>query len=150
MESNMIRLTREQLFEMVWATPMQRLAKDFGLSDVGLAKLCRRNEIPVPGRGHWQRLEAGQNPERPGLPPLKRPEYGRPIQISHWDRFNDSVDQELANAKAQEPKNKPVSRFRSLARFATLSQSRPRINWCVQRRMTGECLTRSPHMEPAR
>ncbi len=108
METKVITLTREQLFEKVWATPIQRLAKDFGLSDVGLAKLCRRNEIPVPGRGHWQRLEAGQNPERPGLPPLKRPEYGGPIEISHWERFNDSVDLELANAKAQEPKDKLV------------------------------------------
>lgn len=108
MESKIIRLTREQLFEKVWATPMQRLAKDFGLSDVGLAKICRRNEIPVPGRGYWQRLEAGQRPEHPILSPSKRPRYGGPIEIAYRERFIDLLELELTNAEGQEPRERPV------------------------------------------
>lgn len=46
-----IKITREELYEKVWNTPMQKLAMEFGLSDVGLAKLCKRHQIPVPGRG---------------------------------------------------------------------------------------------------
>jgi hypothetical protein len=46
---------REELYEEVWATPMQTLAKKYGISDVGLAKVCRKLSIPVPGRGHWAR-----------------------------------------------------------------------------------------------
>lgn len=46
----MQELTREQLYEMVWAEPINRLAKKFDLSDRGLGKLCARHEIPVPGR----------------------------------------------------------------------------------------------------
>jgi hypothetical protein len=40
------RLTRSELHNLVWSQPMQRLAKQFGVSDVALAKACRRAEIP--------------------------------------------------------------------------------------------------------
>jgi hypothetical protein len=63
-----LKITREELYQKVWKTPMQRLATEFGLSDVGLAKLCKRQQIPVPGRGYWARLRVGQKPKRPPLP----------------------------------------------------------------------------------
>lgn len=66
-----IRLQRDELYEKVWTTPMQRLAKELGLSDVGLAKLCKRHGIPTPGRGYWTRVATGKNPARTPLPPLK-------------------------------------------------------------------------------
>lgn len=50
---------------------MQTLAKKYGISDVGLAKTCRKLFIPLPGRGYWARKEAGQKVERLALPPLK-------------------------------------------------------------------------------
>ena len=62
-----ITLTREDLYELVWSKPMRELAKDFGISDVALAKRCRRLGIPVPGRGYWARVDAGQQPYRPQL-----------------------------------------------------------------------------------
>lgn len=61
-------LSREDLYELVWSKPMMELAKDFGISDVALAKRCRRLGIPVPGRGYWARVDAGQIPYRPKLP----------------------------------------------------------------------------------
>lgn len=36
-----ITLTRQDLYDRAWTTPLQHLAKDFGVSDVGLAKICR-------------------------------------------------------------------------------------------------------------
>jgi hypothetical protein len=59
-----ISLTRQELYERVWTTPMQKLAMQFGLSDVGLAKLCRRHEIPLPGRDYWAQVQFGQKPPR--------------------------------------------------------------------------------------
>jgi hypothetical protein len=50
---------------------MQTLAKKYGISDVGLAKTCRKLLIPLPGRGYWARKEAGQNVERTALPAIK-------------------------------------------------------------------------------
>lgn len=61
-------LSRQDLYELVWSKPMRELAKDFNISDVALAKRCRRLSIPVPGRGYWARLDAGQTPHRPKLP----------------------------------------------------------------------------------
>jgi hypothetical protein len=47
---------------------MQRLAKQFGISDVALAKTCRRAEIPVPKRGYWAKSQAGKKVTRIALP----------------------------------------------------------------------------------
>ena len=54
-------LTRERLYALVWETPMSKLAPTFGLSDNGLAKICRANDIPYPPRGYWAKKEAGQH-----------------------------------------------------------------------------------------
>ena len=69
--SREIRLTREELYQRVWSTPIIRLARAWGMSDRGLGKACRRLLVPVPPRGYWARLEAGQRPGRPRLPKLK-------------------------------------------------------------------------------
>ncbi|WP_368622627.1 hypothetical protein [Paraburkholderia sp. BR13444] len=59
--------TRRQLYELVWAEPIVALAKSLGISDVGLAKACRRGDIPLPPRGYWARLNAGKSVIRPPL-----------------------------------------------------------------------------------
>ncbi len=46
-------LTRKELFDLVWSKPIQHLAREFKLSDVGLAKTCKRYAIPRPERGYW-------------------------------------------------------------------------------------------------
>src|SRR5262249_51342656 len=53
-------LTRQELYDLVWATPMAKLAESFGLSDVGLAKICDRHRIPTPPRGYWAKKNAGK------------------------------------------------------------------------------------------
>ena len=63
-----LTLSREDLYELAWSKPLSTLAKDFGISDVALAKRCKRLGIPVPGRGYWARVDAGQTPHRPQLP----------------------------------------------------------------------------------
>jgi hypothetical protein len=70
---------REDLYKLVWVSPVSETAARLGVSDVALAKLCRRAEIPIPGRGYWQRAESGQAvqptplPDAPtGLPELLR------------------------------------------------------------------------------
>lgn len=48
-----VSVTRNELFEKVWATPLLKLAREIGVSDVALGKACRRAAIPLPGRGYW-------------------------------------------------------------------------------------------------
>jgi hypothetical protein len=57
-------LSRQQLYEKVWAEPVQRVAESMGISDVALAKGCKRHQIPVPGRGYWSTLQAGKRVDR--------------------------------------------------------------------------------------
>lgn len=66
------QLTREELYALVWAKPVAQVAKDWGLSDVGLAKLCRRHCVPLPYRGFWARKAAGQTPKPIPLPAARR------------------------------------------------------------------------------
>jgi hypothetical protein len=62
---------REDLFRQVWAEPVMHVAKRMGISDVALAKICRRLGIPLPGRGYWARKAAGRAPSPPRLKPPK-------------------------------------------------------------------------------
>lgn len=61
-------VTRKQLYEEVWTEPMARLAKRYGLSDVGLAKICAAHNIPRPPRGYWAKKRSGQTARRTRLP----------------------------------------------------------------------------------
>ena len=76
-----VRLDRAALFELVWSKPVMELAAEWGLSDRGLGKACRRLKIPVPPRGHWARVKVGQRRRRPKLPQLKP---GEAAEIVIW------------------------------------------------------------------
>jgi hypothetical protein len=69
-----ILLTRQELYDRVWLTPMVKLAMEYGISGRVLAKLCERHGIPVPGRGHWALTRAGYVMERDPLPADPPPE----------------------------------------------------------------------------
>ncbi len=61
-------LSRQELYDLVWAEPMKTLSKRFGISDVALAKTCRKSHIPVPPRGYWAKLAAGKRVTKLLLP----------------------------------------------------------------------------------
>jgi hypothetical protein len=60
-------LTRKELYNLVWSTPLTQLAKDFGLSDNGLRKICKKYDIPLPKMGHWQKIQYGKKVEQEKL-----------------------------------------------------------------------------------
>jgi hypothetical protein len=62
-------ITRQELYKLVWETPTRHLCKRFGLSDVGLAKTCKRFQIPRPSYGYWAKKAAGGDVRRTPLPP---------------------------------------------------------------------------------
>src|ERR1700691_2333016 len=62
---------RDELYGKVWQSPLQKLATEYGISDVGLAKVCRKLEIPLPGLGHWTKIAFGHSIPRPPLPALE-------------------------------------------------------------------------------
>jgi hypothetical protein len=54
------RVSREELYEKVWTEPVRTVAKGFGVSDVALAKQCKKLKIPLPGRGYWSKKPRGR------------------------------------------------------------------------------------------
>ena len=62
---------RQELYEKVWQFPLRKLAAEYGISDVGLAKVCRKLEIPLPGLGHWTKIACGHTIPRPPLPEIE-------------------------------------------------------------------------------
>lgn len=77
--STVVTLTRAELYERVWQTPMRILAPQLGLSDVGLAKTCRRASIPVPPVGYWAKRQHGKTVRRPALP--RRSDDAEPLRF---------------------------------------------------------------------
>lgn len=65
------RVTREELYAMVWRRPMSSLATEFGISGNGLAEICDRLNVPYPPRGYWAKKEAGRPVAITPLPPYK-------------------------------------------------------------------------------
>lgn len=68
------RFNREKLYQEVWSQPMWKLAPDYGVSDVALAKTCRKLMIPAPGRGYWAKVASGKRVKnRSPLPTFPTP-----------------------------------------------------------------------------
>lgn len=65
-------LQREKLHKEVWQTPVRQLAKKYGMSDVGLAKVCKRMDIPLPPRGYWAKQAHGHKVAPQALPPASK------------------------------------------------------------------------------
>ena len=38
----MATINRKELYKKIWETPITRLSKEYGLSDVGFAKICKK------------------------------------------------------------------------------------------------------------
>lgn len=66
-------LTRQELYDLVWKTPMVKLATEFGISDNGLKKKCIKHNIPRPPMGYWLKIEHGKSVNKPPLPKIKDP-----------------------------------------------------------------------------
>jgi len=75
-------ITRVALYELVWVEPIVKIAARFHVSDVALAKACRKHKIPLPGRGYWARIAAGHTPAKPPLPNAEREQ---PIRFTGAD-----------------------------------------------------------------
>jgi len=65
----MATINRKELYQKIWKTPITRLSKEYGLSDVGFAKICKKHNIPRPPRGYWARKAAGYRVKQLPLPP---------------------------------------------------------------------------------
>ena len=61
-------VSREELYELVWSTPMIKVAEKFTVSGSYMARVCSALHVPRPERGYWAKLAVGKAPQKPPLP----------------------------------------------------------------------------------
>lgn len=92
-----VSFERQKLFDEVWATPVTSLAKNYGLSDVGLRKICVTLDVPLPPRGHWAKLAAGKSVPKPTLrETTARTTYERMVRVVQVD---DVLEKRVTSAR---------------------------------------------------
>jgi len=164
MESNSIVLTREELYEEVWQHPITTLAKKYGLSDVGLAKLCKRHHLPTPERGYWAKKQHNRIlPKRPKLPVLStKNRYLEQIVITpHIDFVSSGSEIDEISAYEQLYENKVTIEYsdelkhplvikttKSLngAKPAENGALKPKAKNCLDIKVTRGCIDRASHI----
>ncbi len=62
-------LSRDELYARVWQTSLTQLGTELGISNSGLAQICRRMHVPYPPRGYWAKKAAGKAVTVENLPP---------------------------------------------------------------------------------
>ena len=72
-------LSREELYERIWSSPMTQVAAELGISDVALAKRCKKLNVPKPPVGYWAKIAAGQTPTKQVLPAEPKPIEYEPL-----------------------------------------------------------------------
>jgi hypothetical protein len=77
-------VSREKLYEEVWAEPMTTVAKRYDVSSNFLARVCEQLNVPRPARGYWAQLKVGRAEIRPLLP------EARPGDEIEWARPGES------------------------------------------------------------
>jgi hypothetical protein len=97
-EDGSVTLSREELYKQVWTTSIVKLAAEYGLSDVGFAKVCKRYDVPRPGLGYWAKKQNGQNPPQKPLPKNIKPEFQKITIRPHSPEYDE-------NGGPNEPEN---------------------------------------------
>jgi len=65
---NKVKLSRKQLYDLVWQEPLNALSKKYAISDTGLKKICDNMSVPLPKSGHCTRIKLGKTVEKEELP----------------------------------------------------------------------------------
>jgi hypothetical protein len=97
-------VTREELYALVWAEPMLRVAATFDVSSSYMARICKLMNVPRPERGYWAKLAVGKQSPRPEL---LEPRPGDQII---WNRSGEShpVRRALPRPPVIRPRRKPA------------------------------------------
>lgn len=70
-----IKLTRKELYDIVWSEPLTAIAKKIETSDYALRKTCKDFNIPLPKSGHWMKIQ-----------------FGKPVMIEPLDKNYEGRD----------------------------------------------------------
>lgn len=108
---NKTPVSRERLYEEVWAEPMTKVALKYNVSSSFMARVCTWLNVPRPERGHWAKLVVGKTTRRPPLPEAE------PGDELEWNRYGQA-----RRAKLPLPKPTPSASGKTLVVASTRVQ----------------------------
>lgn len=100
-------VTREQLYEEIWAEPITKVSKRYGVSDSFLVRILQRLNVPRPPMGYWAKLAVGKIVPKP---PLPEPGPGDELE---WSR--DGTPKRVRRAAPKPPDPTLPARIRTRA-----------------------------------
>ncbi len=77
-----VKLSRQELYDLVWSKPITHASKELGISDVMLGRICRERHVPCPPRGYWAKLASNKVRKQPTKIPL--PNLPDPVRNFDW------------------------------------------------------------------
>lgn len=99
-----IELTRKELYDIVWSTPVSKLTQEYALSNDGIKKLCKQFEIPMPDGGYWSKLKFNKPFKREELHPISN-EVDKIVLTIREEGNPVNVDQTPLTIRTKEIKN---------------------------------------------
>jgi len=79
-------VSREELYQLVWSSPMTKVAEQFGVSGSYMARVCSVLNVPRPERGYWAKLAVGRAPAADPLP------EAQPGDQLHWSKDGELIE----------------------------------------------------------
>ncbi len=130
--------SRREFYNLVWSKPMTHLAKELGVSDVALHKVCRKHAIPNPPAGWWAKKAAGKNVQQIMLPEQSGDDRAgaitiRPVTVGEWQALAAKSAEKIAKSsegEAESVQPKPSAKVR--ATLAALRQAKPNFHGLVE------------------
>ncbi|WP_164962574.1 hypothetical protein [Rubrivivax sp. JA1026] len=117
-------LTRERLYELVWAKPRTQLAREMGVSDVWIGKQCRAMDVPMPPRGYWANLAAGAKARAKYRKPPLTYNLAQRIEAEHATAFEGLCGFVATNLEQPVPQIPSLAESveEAAARYASIAQ----------------------------
>ena len=108
---------RQELYAEIWEQPFVKVAAKYGISAVVLRKVCRKLQIPLPGRGYWTKKEFGKPVEKLPLP------EARNVPIVHRFKFSRPPDYVNSSALPTDVEYRRIVEFESRSLAVDLPES---------------------------
>ncbi len=112
-------MRRDELYELVWQSPMNILARRFGKTGSGLRNLCQSLNVPIPHKGYWawarkHMFDPDRHEVRPPLPP---PGPGTPLEVDLTPRVRPEPTPLLPPTPKGNAKPKPLHVYARTSRL---------------------------------
>ena len=101
-------ISREDLYEKMWADGIGKTEKALGLRQDELRKICTEFQIPRPSSSYWNAIYLGKPVEKTPLPPM---ENDRPIHTEDYIKHQRVKKEKPSPAPPEPSKKNPEGKY---------------------------------------